>query len=103
MLTLHQRKCSWSSIDVTHNVANYIPTMLISPGLPPNSDVPFDTYPINVISDHDSDFVVPVIHPYDFGKYLGRLDVTFDDDGNLIQYSGNPILLDNSVDQGRET
>uniref|UniRef100_A0A0B6ZWT7 5'-nucleotidase n=1 Tax=Arion vulgaris TaxID=1028688 RepID=A0A0B6ZWT7_9EUPU len=40
---------------------------------------------------------VLVVQDYAFAKYLGELHVTFNDDGEAIAWSGNPILLDHSV------
>ena len=40
---------------------------------------------------------VPVVTAYAYSKYLGDLNVTFDDDGKVIDVSGAPILLDASV------
>lgn len=40
---------------------------------------------------------VPVVSAYAYGKYLGDLTVTFDDEGNVISAGGDPILLDASV------
>jgi hypothetical protein len=31
---------------------------------------------------------------------MGYLNLTFDDDGDLVYWNGNPILLDSSVPQG---
>lgn len=42
---------------------------------------------------------VPVVQAYAFGKYLGRLVVSFDERGEAVSWSGNPRLLDNSVPQ----
>lgn len=39
----------------------------------------------------------PVAQAYAYSKYIGRLTVTFDDTGNVIAASGDPILLDASV------
>ena len=33
---------------------------------------------------------------FHFGKYLGHLKVTFDDDGKVKSWSGNPVLLNAS-------
>lgn len=46
---------------------------------------------------------VPVVQAYAFGKYLGYLKVTFDDAGNVVKSTGNPILLNSSVPQGKLT
>lgn len=43
---------------------------------------------------------VPVVQAYAFGKYLGYLKVSFDEQGNVISSSGNPILLDSSIPEG---
>ncbi|MDF3415686.1 multifunctional 2',3'-cyclic-nucleotide 2'-phosphodiesterase/5'-nucleotidase/3'-nucleotidase [Sulfitobacter sp. M57] len=40
---------------------------------------------------------VPIVQAYAYGKYLGELNVTFDDAGNLSEIAGEPILLDASV------
>ncbi|PYE85487.1 bifunctional metallophosphatase/5'-nucleotidase [Pseudoroseicyclus aestuarii] len=40
---------------------------------------------------------VPVFTAYAYGKYLGEIQVTFDDEGNVTELSGDPILLDASV------
>lgn len=38
-----------------------------------------------------------IVSAYAYGKYLGDLDVTFDDAGNVTSATGEPILLDASV------
>ncbi len=38
-----------------------------------------------------------VVQAYAYGKYLGELNVTFDDDGKVVSAAGAPILLDASV------
>ena len=43
---------------------------------------------------------VPVVQAYAFSKYLGMLSVTFDDNGEVLEWDGNPILLDGSIPQG---
>jgi 5'-nucleotidase/UDP-sugar diphosphatase len=40
---------------------------------------------------------VPVVTAYSYAKYLGDLQVTWDDEGNVISAEGEPILLDASV------
>lgn len=45
---------------------------------------------------------VPVVQAYAFGKYLGYLKVSFDDAGNVVKSTGNPILLDSRIKQGNE-
>ena len=40
---------------------------------------------------------VPIVTAYAYSKYLGDLAVNFDDDGNVTDVSGAPVLLDASV------
>ena len=40
---------------------------------------------------------VQIVQAYAYGKYLGELNVTFDDAGNVTEASGNPLLMDASV------
>lgn len=40
---------------------------------------------------------VPIVHAGQYGKYLGDLKVTWDDNGNVTAATGAPILLDASV------
>ncbi len=46
---------------------------------------------------------VPIVQAFAFGKYLGELQITFDDDGNVTEAVGEPILLDASVEEDAET
>lgn len=46
---------------------------------------------------------VPIFTAYAYGKYLGDIQVTFDDDGNITEVSGDPILLDASVSEDEAT
>lgn len=50
-----------------------------------------------IVTQEKSGKRVPVVQAYAFTKYLGHLELTFDDDGNLIEIDGTPILLDASV------
>nr|XP_033492065.1 snake venom 5'-nucleotidase-like [Epinephelus lanceolatus] len=70
-------------------------------GSPPSTEVPAGPYPLMVQSDDGRQ--VPVVQAYAFGKYLGYLKVTFDDKGNVVNRTGNPILLDSSIPQGKDT
>lgn len=46
---------------------------------------------------------VPVVTAYAYGKYLGKMQVTFDDDGTLTELTGGPMLLDASVPEDADT
>jgi 5'-nucleotidase/UDP-sugar diphosphatase len=41
--------------------------------------------------------MVPIVQAYAYSKYLGHLEVTFDDAGNVVYADGNTMLLDASV------
>ncbi|XP_072036304.1 snake venom 5'-nucleotidase-like [Amphiura filiformis] len=71
-------------------------------GTPPSNEEPYGEYPL-VLSHEDDNSIVLVVSAYAYGKYLGRLDVTFDDDGVVTEYGGNPILLDKNVDEDSDT
>ena len=45
---------------------------------------------------------VPVVRVIGFSKYLGHLNLTFDDHGELLNFNGRPILLDHALPQGKE-
>jgi len=38
-----------------------------------------------------------IVQAYAYGKFLGELNVTFDDDGNVASASGEPIVMDGAV------
>lgn len=40
---------------------------------------------------------VLIVHAWEWGKYLGRLDVTFDAAGVVQSYNGNPIRIDATI------
>ena len=66
-------------------------------GMPPDHEIPEDEYP-RVVTKEDGT-KVPVVQAFAFGKYLGLLNLTFDTEGNLVDWSGNPILLNSKVPQ----
>jgi 5'-nucleotidase len=52
-------------------------------------------YPTMVTNPDGKD--VPIVQAYAYSKYLGELNVTFDDEGNVTAAEGAPILLDASI------
>lgn len=44
-----------------------------------------------------------IVQAYAYGKFLGELDVTFDDEGNIISAEGEPQLLDAAVVEDPDT
>jgi 5'-nucleotidase/UDP-sugar diphosphatase len=58
--------------------------------------------PYPVVVDSPSGDPVLIVSDFTWGKYLGRLDVTFDENGVPVAWEGNPITLDASVAQAPE-
>ncbi|XP_072292315.1 5'-nucleotidase-like, partial [Eucyclogobius newberryi] len=69
-------------------------------GAPPSVEVPAGPYPVLVRSVDGRQ--VPVVQAYAFGKYLGKLRLHFDSDGNVLRAEGNAVLLDQSIPQDPE-
>jgi len=44
-----------------------------------------------------------IVQAYAYGKYLGELNVTFDDAGNITEAVGEPVLMDASVTEDAAT
>jgi 5'-nucleotidase len=49
-----------------------------------------DVYPVMVGE-------TAVVQAYAYGKFLGELNVTFDDDGKIVEAKGEPLLIDGGV------
>jgi len=43
-----------------------------------------------------------IVQAYAYGKYLGRLDVEFDDDGVVVSALGEPIIVDGLIEEHSE-
>ncbi|KPJ15628.1 Protein 5NUC [Papilio machaon] len=69
-------------------------------GTTPDSDEIQGPYPTYVTQASGKQ--VPVVQAYAYTKYLGRLHMVFDSNGDVINIDGNPILLDNSIPQDPE-
>ena len=46
---------------------------------------------------------VQIVSAYAYGKFLGELNVTFDDDGNVTAASGAPLVMDAAVTEDEAT
>ncbi len=44
-----------------------------------------------------------IVQAYAYGKFLGELNVTFDDAGNIVEAAGEPIIIDGAVAEDAET
>ncbi|BFZ09278.1 hypothetical protein BsWGS_12317 [Bradybaena similaris] len=87
--------------DVDIVVGGHTNTFLYT-GDDPSSEKAEGKYPTVVDNMHEVGRKVLVVQDYAFGKYLGELHVTFDDQGEVTAWSGNPILLDKSVEKDKE-
>ncbi|XP_059178706.1 snake venom 5'-nucleotidase-like isoform X1 [Physella acuta] len=70
-------------------------------GTGPSIETIEGVYP-TVVTSKTGDTVL-VVQDYAYGKYLGELNVVFDDAGKVKSWTGNPILLNGSVAQDNET
>jgi len=43
-----------------------------------------------------------VVQAYAYGKYLGELNINFDADGKIVEATGEPILIDGSVEENAD-
>jgi 5'-nucleotidase len=44
-----------------------------------------------------------IVQAYAYGKFLGALDVTFDDKGEIVSASGEPLIMDKAVAEDEAT
>lgn len=58
--------------------------------------------PYPFVAQSPSKKPVLIVSSYAYGKYLGALDVTFDDNGDLLAWRGDPILLDKTIPEDEE-
>ncbi|KAJ8023885.1 5'-nucleotidase [Holothuria leucospilota] len=83
-------------------VGGHSDTFLYS-GTPPTDDVVIGPYPTIIIPENSPEDQVLVVQDFTFAKFLGFLQVTFDESGKIISHNGNPILLDETVDEDPDT
>lgn len=44
-----------------------------------------------------------IVQAYAYGKFLGELNVTFDDEGNITKAEGEPLIMDAAVTEDQDT
>ncbi|XP_017835942.1 protein 5NUC-like isoform X1 [Drosophila busckii] len=64
-------------------------------GNPPVNDLVEGDYPTVITRSNGQQ--VPVLQAFAYTKYLGRINLEFDEQGNLLNFNGAPILLDCSI------
>lgn len=67
---------------------------------PPGVDVPEDEYPAVIVPDNGNK--VLIVQAASFSKYVGDLEVFFDEHGKLVRWKGQPIYLDSNVPEGKK-
>ena len=72
----------------------------ISKGDPPSNEKIEGPYP-TVITQKQSGRKVLVVQAYAWGKYMGFINVSFDENFEVKTWSGDPILLDKAIPQGK--
>ena len=79
-------------------VGGHTHSFLYTPVISPvNGDVPVGPYPTVVTATDGSP--VLIVSAYQWGRYLGNLNVSFSLTGTVTSYSGNPIYMANSIAQ----
>ncbi|XP_064489230.1 protein 5NUC-like isoform X2 [Ornithodoros turicata] len=66
----------------------------------PDEDIPQGPYP-TVVSRTDGTNAL-VVTAFRYGKYLGHIDLLYDDKGDLKSWSGAPIFLDGSITEDKQ-
>ena len=85
--------------DIDVVVGGHTNTFLYTGDPPPSNEEPEGLYPF--IVTQPSQRKVPVVQAYAYTKYLGDLQLSFDDNGELISSGGNPILLKQSMPENQ--
>ena len=85
-------------------VGGHSHTFLFTGPQPPSVEQPEGDYPTFITQS--SGRVVPVVQVYCYTKYIGHLEMDFDDDGELLKpvrdngvMFAQPILLDNAIEK----
>ncbi|XP_053949930.1 apyrase isoform X2 [Anastrepha ludens] len=82
-------------------VGSHSHTFLYTGDTPPGPDRAYGPYPTEVI--HKSGHRVLIVQAAAYAKYVGNITVFFDDDGNVVDYSGAPIYMGSNVPEDPET
>ncbi|XP_017045843.1 apyrase isoform X3 [Drosophila ficusphila] len=69
-------------------------------GTPPGPHNPAGDYPTEVI--HSSGHRVLIVQASAYARYVGNLVVYFDDNGDVLDYEGDPLYMDQSVEEDED-
>lgn len=81
----------------SENIVHYSRSYLVADKQPSVERVE-ESYPF--IVTHKSGKIIPIVQAYAYSKYLGKLWVTFNDNGDVTLAEGDPQLLDSSIGKG---
>ncbi|XP_018800273.1 PREDICTED: apyrase isoform X1 [Bactrocera latifrons] len=87
--------------DVDVIVGSHSHTFLYTGDKLPGPDKPYGPYPTEVV--HENGHRILIVQAAAYAKYVGNITVYFDDDGNVVDYSGAPIYMGSSVPEDPET
>lgn len=65
----------------------------------PSSEKPDGPYPTLITQDNGRK--VLIVQAFSWGKYMGLLNITFDEAFEVQEWSGRPMLLDHTVPKGK--
>ncbi|XP_058806741.1 apyrase-like isoform X2 [Phymastichus coffea] len=72
--------------------------VLLYNGDPPSSETVWGEYP-TVVTQKETNKTVLIAHASALTKYLGDLQLTFDENDKVLCWQGNPIYLDESIEE----
>ncbi|KAH7640432.1 5nuc-like protein [Dermatophagoides farinae] len=89
-------------------VGGHSHTYLYSGKKPPSIEKPNGPYPTIYehaikTSNYENNETTLIVQAFALGKYIGILNLTFNDDGQIVEYSGEPILLTHNSTEDAET
>ncbi|XP_058825829.1 apyrase-like [Topomyia yanbarensis] len=91
------RKIAAQCEDVDIVVGGHSHTFLYNGSAAGFPDDPEDTYP--VVVEHLNGQRTLVVQASCFTKFIGRITLYFDDNGDIVDWEGNPVYLDESIPQ----
>ncbi|XP_020804965.1 apyrase isoform X2 [Drosophila serrata] len=68
---------------------------LLYTGTPPSGSTPAGPYPTEVV--HSSGHRVLIVQASAYARYVGNLVVYFDDNGDVLDFEGSPLYMDQTV------
>jgi len=76
---------------------NYVPkTSFVD--TPPSIEKPYGPYPLYVTNVKNKP--IPILQAYANTKYVGKVILKFDSNGELVNIDGSPTLLNHEIKQG---